>query len=88
MSVRRRGASDRPEALGQGLSADERPWRPLRPAPLEPLFAKGTRYRLEHGAEVVVETHQAGALRMTSGKPAAADPGWPHPDVAPFTAAA
>ncbi|WP_345463763.1 DUF4241 domain-containing protein [Actinoallomurus oryzae] len=81
---------DASDPQGQGLSADERPWRPprpLRPAPLEPMFAKGTRYRLEHGAEVVVETRQAGALRMTSGMPAAADPGWLRPDVAPFTAA-
>lgn len=79
---------DTSDPRGEGLPAGRRPWRPpapLRPARFDPMFAKGTRYRLERGAEVVVDTHKAGALRMTSGTLAAADPGWLKPDAAPFT---
>lgn len=82
--------SDTPVTHGEGLPADQRPWRPprpLRPAQLDRMFQEGTRYRLGQGAEVVVETQQAGPLRLTSGRLIAADPGWLVPDLEPFTAA-
>ncbi|MFC5744534.1 DUF4241 domain-containing protein [Actinomadura rugatobispora] len=79
-----------PGVEGEGLPPEERPWhppRPLRPGRIDLLFTEGTRHRLTTGEEVTVEVWRAGAGRFSSGKVAAADPGWLDSDVAPFTTA-
>ncbi|MFV2174087.1 DUF4241 domain-containing protein [Actinomadura sp. LOL_016] len=75
---------------GDGLPAEERPWRPPRPlAPrnLDRALVHGSRFRLDSGDEVTVEVRRAGTLRMPSGRVAGADPGRLEGGAEPFTTA-
>ncbi|GAA2687192.1 MULTISPECIES: DUF4241 domain-containing protein [Actinosynnema] len=62
------------------------PWRP--PAPLRPrvgeLFEPGARFTTRGGGEHTIESHDAGVLRLPSGRLIAADPGARPGDRKPF----
>ncbi|NMO53426.1 DUF4241 domain-containing protein [Actinoplanes sp. TBRC 11911] len=61
-----------------------RPPRPLRPQSIEQLFVAGTIVEV-HGRQIRLSVHNAGALRVSSGRVIAADPSSLDYDAEPFT---
>lgn len=69
--------------------AGSEPWRPpspLRPDDIEALFVAGTRRHIPN-YELSIEVHEAGSIRLPSGRLVAADPSSLDHDAEPFAVA-
>jgi hypothetical protein len=68
-----------PDAPGEALPVERRPWRPprpLRPSRPDLMFEAGTSYDIPRLGRATIEVIDAGPLRMPTGRLVAADPGW------------
>jgi hypothetical protein len=68
-------------------SASQPPWRvprPFAPRDVQRLFVAGTEYLFDDRS-MRIEVHEAGVLRMPSGRLVAADPAWLGYDHEPYT---